>query len=56
MIQLTGVYFFCSLFSGVTMRTAWIAVGGAVFFGFYEKAKNVLQEKLELNTDFGVLT
>jgi len=39
------------LFSGVTMRTAWIAIGGAVFFGFYEKAKYVLQEKLEFNTE-----
>ncbi|KAL9960670.1 hypothetical protein ACROYT_G034156 [Oculina patagonica] len=35
------------LFSGVTMRTVWISLGGAVFFGFYEKAKNVLQDKLE---------
>lgn len=35
------------LFSGVTMRTAWIAAGGFVYFGFYEKAKDVLQEKLE---------
>ena len=33
------------------MRTAWITIGGAVFFGFYEKAKYVLQEKLEMNTD-----
>ena len=38
---------FYSLFSGVTVRTAWIALGGAVFFGVYEKAKNVLQDKLE---------
>jgi len=29
------------------MRTVWISLGGAVFFGFYEKAKNVLQDKLE---------
>lgn len=29
------------------MRTAWIAAGGFVYFGFYEKAKDVLQEKLE---------
>jgi len=34
------------LFSGVTMRTVWISLGGAVFFGVYEKAKNVLQDKL----------
>lgn len=47
---------YSGLFSGVTMRTAWIALGGAVFFGFYEKAKYVLQEKLELNTDYGVST
>lgn len=39
-----GMY---GLFSGVTVRTAWIALGGAVFFGVYEKAKNVLQDKLE---------
>ena len=38
---------FYSLFSGVTVRTAWIALGGGVFFGGYEKAKNVLQDKLE---------
>ena len=38
---------FYSLFSGVTVRTAWIALGGGVFFGVYEKAKNVLQDKLE---------
>ena len=38
---------FHSLFSGVTVRTAWMALGGAVFFGVYEKAKNVLQDKLE---------
>lgn len=42
---------FSGLFSGVTMRTAWITIGGAVFFGFYEKAKYVLQERLEMNTD-----
>ena len=29
------------------MRTVWISLGGAVFFGFYEKAKIVLQDKLE---------
>ena len=45
------ILFSHSLFSGVTMRTAWITIGGAVFFGFYEKAKYVLQEKLEMNTD-----
>lgn len=44
--QLMYVVFY-SLFSGVTVRTAWIALGGAVFFGAYEKAKNVLQDKLE---------
>ena len=38
------------------MRTAWIAIGGAVFFGFYEKAKYVLQEKLEFNTECEVST
>ncbi|XP_073228307.1 mitochondrial S-adenosylmethionine carrier protein-like isoform X2 [Porites lutea] len=42
---------FSGLFSGVTMRTTWITIGGAVFFGFYEKAKYVLQEKFEMNTD-----
>ena len=36
-----------SLFAGVTMRTTWISLGGAVFFGFYEKAKQVLMNKLE---------
>ena len=35
------------LFAGVTMRTTWISLGGAVFFGFYEKAKQVLMNKLE---------
>ncbi|PFX17398.1 S-adenosylmethionine mitochondrial carrier protein [Stylophora pistillata] len=35
------------LFAGVTMRTTWISLGGAVFFGFYEKAKQVLLNKLE---------
>lgn len=44
--QLMYIVFY-SLFSGVTVRTAWIALGGAVFFGVYEKAKNVLQDKLE---------
>ena len=39
--------FFFRLFAGVTLRTAWISLGGAVFFGFYEKAKNVLLNKLE---------
>ena len=29
------------------MRTTWISLGGAVFFGFYEKAKQVLMNKLE---------
>ena len=33
------------------MRTAWITIGGAVFFGFYEKAKYILQEKLAMDTD-----
>lgn len=38
---------FAGLFAGVTMRTTWISLGGAVFFGFYEKAKQVLMNKLE---------
>ena len=27
------------LFAGVTPRTIWISVGGAIFFGVYEKMK-----------------
>jgi len=30
------------LFAGVTPRVTWISIGGAVFFGVYEKAKSVL--------------
>lgn len=30
------------LFAGVTPRTTWISIGGAVFFGVYEKAKSLL--------------
>ena len=32
------------------MRTAWIALGGAVFFGCYEKAKNFLQDRLDFDS------
>jgi solute carrier family 25 S-adenosylmethionine transporter 26 len=31
-----------SLFAGVVPRMTWISVGGAVFFGVYEKAKRVI--------------
>lgn len=31
-----------ALFAGVVPRVAWITLGGAVFLGFYDKAKNVL--------------
>merc|ERR1719300_1287575 len=34
------------LFAGVAPRVTWISIGGAVFFGVYEKAKNVLGEIL----------
>lgn len=37
-------FLFSSLFAGVTVRVTWIAVGGAVFFGFYDKAKHVLMK------------
>jgi len=30
------------LFAGVTPRVTWISIGGAVFFGVYEKAKSLL--------------
>jgi len=30
------------LFAGVSPRVTWISIGGAVFFGVYEKAKSVL--------------
>jgi len=30
------------LFAGVTPRVTWISIGGAVFFGVYEKAKQTL--------------
>ena len=29
------------LFAGVTPRTLWISIGGAVFFGVYEKMKKI---------------
>jgi len=34
------------LFAGVTPRVTWISIGGAVFFGVYEKAKSVLADKV----------
>ncbi|XP_066967874.1 mitochondrial S-adenosylmethionine carrier protein [Macrobrachium rosenbergii] len=33
---------FSGLFAGVIPRTMWISVGGAVFFGVYEKAKDIV--------------
>ena len=30
------------LFAGVTPRVTWISIGGAVFFGVYEKSKSLL--------------
>lgn len=30
------------LFAGVAPRVTWISIGGAVFFGVYEKAKSIL--------------
>jgi len=33
------------LFAGVTPRVTWISIGGAVFFGVYEKAKSLLSDK-----------
>ncbi|KAK3746610.1 hypothetical protein QZH41_014500, partial [Actinostola sp. cb2023] len=39
------------LFAGVTIRVTWIAVGGAVFFGFYDKAKHVLMKSKDKNLD-----
>jgi len=32
------------LFAGVTPRVTWISIGGAVFFGVYEKTKSLLSE------------
>lgn len=34
------------LFAGVTPRVMWISIGGAVFFGMYEKAKDIIQNNL----------
>lgn len=34
------------LFAGVIPRTMWISLGGAVFFGIYEKSKNFIQSKM----------
>jgi len=33
------------LFAGVVPRVTWISIGGAVFFGVYEKAKSVLADQ-----------
>jgi len=30
------------LYSGIQPRVMWISIGGAIFFGFYEKSKQVL--------------
>jgi len=32
------------LFAGVAPRVTWISIGGAVFFGVYEKAKSILSQ------------
>ncbi|XP_042861327.1 S-adenosylmethionine mitochondrial carrier protein-like [Penaeus japonicus] len=37
------------LFAGVVPRTMWISLGGAVFFGIYEKSKEFIQSKIGLN-------
>merc|ERR1712083_772428 len=35
------------LFAGVAPRVTWISIGGAVFFGVYEKSKSVLAVEYE---------
>ncbi|XP_047495162.1 S-adenosylmethionine mitochondrial carrier protein-like [Penaeus chinensis] len=35
------------LFAGVIPRTVWISLGGAVFFGIYEKSKNFIQSTIK---------
>lgn len=37
------------LMAGATPRTIWISIGGAVFFGVYEKAKSILSPCLTKN-------
>ncbi|XP_032228179.1 S-adenosylmethionine mitochondrial carrier protein [Nematostella vectensis] len=39
------------LFAGVTLRVTWIALGGAVFFGFYDKAKHVMMTTMHAKND-----
>merc|ERR1712098_689235 len=34
------------LFAGVTPRVTWISIGGAVFFGVYEKSKSLLADRI----------
>ncbi|CAG0888577.1 unnamed protein product [Darwinula stevensoni] len=34
------------LFSGIIPRTLWISLGGAIFLGVYEKAKELIQRKI----------
>lgn len=33
------------LFSGIVPRVTWISIGGAIFFGTYEKAKRELASR-----------
>lgn len=37
----------CRLFSGVVPRTLWIFLGGYIFFGSYDYAKNSVFDFLE---------
>ncbi len=37
-----------TLFSGVLPRTAWISIGGVIFFGGYELVLGALEDKMDL--------
>jgi hypothetical protein len=50
-IKLSGKSTSSQLFSGLVPRTAWIGLGGFVFFGFYEVASKFLRDGTDSDED-----